>query len=221
MPVRIYLLTLLSFSIGVCNAIADDKPRQLIAKDTLGFWEEVGYGGQGIVEVVDHVLSIGSGDPITAVRWAGKIGNEPNDFPAMNYTLSYEARRVLGGDFFGTVTFPVGEDVCSLVVGGWSGGVTGLSSLNGDDAANNSTTDYTAFDNDVWYKFKLTVTPELITAELDGEELFVPVSVPEHQIGIRVEMEPCRPLGFASFHSTGEIRNVTVTRLPVTPAKTE
>lgn len=192
---------------------ADAKPRQLLVGDTLGLWKEADYGGQGVVEMKKGVLSLGSGDPITAVRWAGKLGDGPKQFPKTNYRLAYEARRTLGRDFFGTVTFPVGEESCSLVVGGWGGGLTGLSSLNGDDAANNSTTGYTAFENDKWYRFAITVTPEKITATQDGEELFPAIQVDEQQIGIRIEMEPCRPLGIATFTSGGDVRNLTVTRL--------
>lgn len=206
---------------GSTDAQAPAKPVSLLNRDSLGDWEEVGYGGQGVVEVADGVLSLGAGDPITAIRWKGKVGDEPNAFPQWNYRLRYDTRRTLGRDFFGTVTFPVGEDCCSLVLGGWGGGLTGLSSLNGDDAANNETTDFTAFDNDHWYRVELTVTPEEISASIDGKKLFEPVTVPDYQIGIRIEMEPCKPLGLATFQSTGEIRNLTVERLPVaSPAAT-
>lgn len=212
------------------TAFADEKPetsskqhaiksRQLLTGNALGQWKECDYGGQGVVEIKKGVLTLGAGDPITAVRWAGKLGDGPNEFPKTNYTISYEARRTLARDFFGTVTFPVGDDTCSLVVGGWGGGLTGLSSLNGDDAANNSTTGYTAFENDKWYKFAITVTPKQITATQDGEELFPAIQIEDHQIGIRIEMEPCRPLGIATFQSSGEVRNFTVA--PISTSKTE
>lgn len=195
------------------------KVRPLLTGDTLGQWKESDYGGQGVIEIKDGVLSLGAGDPISAVVWKGKLGDGVDEFPQTNYRISYEARRTLGRDFFATVTFPVGDDPCSLVVGGWGGGLTGISSLNGDDAANNMTTGYTAFENDKWYKFVITVDPETITATQDGEQLFPPIKIDEYQIGIRIEMEPCRPLGIATYLSTGEIRNFTLTRLPASPAE--
>lgn len=60
--------------------------------------------------------------------------------PVMNYELSLEAMRVDGSDFFCGLTFPVGSNFCSFIVGGWGGGVVGLSSLNSEDASQNETT---------------------------------------------------------------------------------
>ena len=133
--------------------------------------------------------------------------------PRANYRLRWQARRVLGGDFFCTVLFPVQADACSVVVGGWGGGVVGLSSLNGFDASENETTTYYRFEDDRWYDFALTVTDDRIAFTIDGELQFE-VDPREHAIGTRVEMLPARPLGLATWDTTGDIRQLTLQRLP-------
>ena len=37
----------------------------------------------------------------------------------MDYELRLEAKRVEGGDFFCGLTFPVGKEYCTLILGGW------------------------------------------------------------------------------------------------------
>lgn len=60
-----------------------------------------------------------------------------------------------GSDFYCGLTFPVGNSpCCSFIVGGWGGGVVGLSSLDGSDASENETTKYQEFDNKRWYKVR-------------------------------------------------------------------
>ena len=58
---------------------------------------------------------------MTGITWT-------NEVPTNNYEISLEAMRVEGSDFFCALTFPVGNDPCSFIVGGWGGGVVGLSS---------------------------------------------------------------------------------------------
>ena len=189
--------------------------RALVPQSGLGKWREADYGGLGVVDVEDGVLSLGAGDPLTAVVWTGPVGTDAKDaLPAMNYRLSWEARRVMGGDFFSTCTFPVGEECCSLVLGGWGGAVTGLSTLNEFDAVRNDTCDSRKFEDDRWYKFTITVRPDEIAATCDGEPLFPAIDPREYRVGVRVEMEPAKPLSFSSYVSSGEIRNVRMTPLP-------
>ena len=74
---------------------------------------------------------LGLGAPFTGVVWT-------RDFPKDNYEIRWEARRVQGGDFFASLTFPVGNSFCTFVNGGWGGDIVGLSSIDGWDASDKS-----------------------------------------------------------------------------------
>src|SRR5690606_19687811 len=122
-------------------------------------WTKTMFGGEAEVEVVDGNLQIGMGSPLTGVTITSEAFKP---LPKINYEISLEARRVLGGDFFVGLTIPVKESYCSLIMGGWGGGVIGISSLDGYDASENETTTYHAFKNDQWYKVRLQVTDKQI-----------------------------------------------------------
>jgi hypothetical protein len=171
---------------------------------TLTGWAVTDFAGHGEVRVDDGKLILDSG-VMTGVNWT-------NDLPRMNYEISLEAMRVDGNDFFCGLTFPVGDDPCSLIVGGWGGGVVGLSSLDGQDAANNDTTKYMNFDNGRWFKIRLRVTPNKIESWIDGEQI-VDADTKGRKISIRVEVEPSKPLGFATWSTTGALRNIKLRRL--------
>ena len=223
----VILAAITPFKVSASPPGADDVPdvpevRQpvtptvrLIETDSLGRWRPADYGGKGVCEVSDGVLSIGSGDPLTAVYWTGPFGTDADDaLPRTDYRLEWQARRTLGSDFFTTLTFPVGPDHCSLVIGGWGGMATGLSTLNGMDAVENPTAGSMRFETDRWYRFSLAVRPDGISATVDGKPLFESVDPREVSVGIRIEMEPAKPLSFSSYLSSGEIRGATLTRLP-------
>ena len=76
-------------------------------------------------------------------------------FPKTNYEIRFEATRIKGGDFFASLTFPVGESHCTWVTGGWGGDIVGLSSLDGWDASDNETRTYYTFETSRWYAFRL------------------------------------------------------------------
>src|SRR4030095_13557208 len=117
---------------AIVGGPAASKEIKLFDGKTLTGWALTDFAGHGTVGVEARKLALGS-VIMTGVNWT-------SDIPRMNYEISLEAMRVDGSDFFCGLTFPVGEDPCSLIVGGWGGGVVGLSSLDGEDAANNETT---------------------------------------------------------------------------------
>src|SRR5262245_55401841 len=129
-----------------CNGAATDDSKtltnnwqQLLDGKSLKGWAITDFAGHGEVKTEGDSIILGEG-VMTGITWT-------NDLPKMNYEISLEAMRVEGSDFFCALTFPVNEDPCSLIVGGWGGGVVGLSSLDGQDAANNDTTKYMSFEN--------------------------------------------------------------------------
>src|ERR1051326_1907706 len=147
---------------------------------TLQGWAISDFSGHGEVHVADGKLILGNG-VMTGVTWT-------NDIPRMNFEVEMDAMRVDGSDFFCGLTFPVGESPCSLIVGGWGGGVVGLSSLDGEDAANNETTKYMSFENGRWYRIRVRVEPTSIQAWIDGDKL-VDVATTGRKISIRSEVE--------------------------------
>ena len=171
---------------------------------TLNGWRISDFAGKGPVRVEDGKLILEMGT-MTGVTYT-------NAFPTMNYEISVEAMRVDGSDFFCGLTFPVGKDPCSLIVGGWGGGVVGLSSLDGQDAANNETTQYINFEKGRWYKVRLRVMPNKIQAWID-EDKVIDVDTTDRQISIRLEVEESRPLGFASWSTTAALRNIHLRKL--------
>jgi len=185
------------------SEIVDDN--SLFNGKTLDGWKITQYGTEGPVLVSDGKLVLNYGDGCTGVTWE-------RDFPKVNYEVTLEARRTVGNDFFCGITFPVNDEFCSLIVGGWGGPVVGLSSIDGNDAAHNLTQILKKFDKNVWYKIKLHVTGEKIIAWIDDEKL-VDFSYPGHRLSLRAEVQLSKPFGLFTWQTTGEIRNIRMQQL--------
>ncbi len=170
-----------------------------------GSWVECRFGGDGPVEIKDGTIALGFGDPLTGVRWEGP-------FPRQDYEISLEARRTGGFDFFCGLTLPVGDQRCSLILGGWGGSLVGISSIDGLDAANNETTFFQNFEQNRWYKVRMEVTQEHLRAWLDDAMIF-DWERDERPLDIRGEMEETTPVGIAAFQCESQIRNVRVRQL--------
>jgi hypothetical protein len=134
----------------------------------------------------------------------------------MDYEITLEAMRVQGTDIFCVLTFPVAERPCSLVLGGWGGSVCGLSNIDYYDASENETTSAVDFENGRWYRVRLRVGPYRIQAWLDGKVL-VDVDTEGRHVDIRPEVHLSRPLGLATWLTTGAVRDVRLRKLPDTP----
>jgi hypothetical protein len=144
---------------------------------------------------------IGPGKPLAGVTLTG-------EFPRTNYEVRFEAARLAGGDFFASLTFPVGESFCTWVTGGWGGDIVGLSSIDGWDAADNETRTYFTFETGRWYAFRLQVTDERIMAWLDDRPI-VNAEIGGRTIGLRYgEIKLSAPFGFASYNTTGALRKI-------------
>lgn len=167
---------------------------------TLDGWEITNFGPQGDVYVSGGNIILGAGDGCTGITWKGT-------FPENNYRVTLEARRVSGTDFFCGMTFPVGAEYCSFIVGGWGGTVTGLSSIDGYDAAENETTETRVFEKDQWYDICLLVKGDSIKAWIDND-LMVDFKRGNKRLSVRPEVELSKPFGIASWNTTAAIRNV-------------
>ena len=190
----------------VATGAADWQP--LFDGKTLTNWKPTNFGGEGDVKVEDGriVLYSGGGD-LTGITWTGPA------LPNTNYELAFQGMRVEGNDFFAGVTFPVADSFCSLILGGWGGTVVGLSSIDGEDASENATTQVISFERGRWYDVRLRVTPARITVWLEGKQI-IDQDIAGKKISTRVEVEPSQPLGFASWRTKGAVRDIRLRRLP-------
>ena len=204
------LLCVLLFAIA--HAPAQEKKagelkwKSLFDGKTLIGWKPTNFGGEGEVSVKDGMIIMETGNDMTGVTYDKK------DFPKMNYEVSLEGKRIEGRDFFCTTTFPVGNEFCSLVMGGWGGTVVGLSSIDFQDASDNETNSIQSFKQDTWYKVKIRVTKDKIQAWIDEKQV-VDFPTKDRKISIRAECDPCRPFGVATWRTTGAVREIKVRTL--------
>ena len=178
---------------------------------SLAGWEPGDFQPSGEVVVRDGSVVLSAGDPLTGITYA-------NEFPRDNYEVVVEARRVAGSDFFATITFPVRDDYCSLVVGGWGGRVVGLSSLEGADASQNETTRWMPFEDGRWYRVRLRVSDGRIFASVDDEPV-VDLMHEGRLLSPRIEVLPSRPFGIATWNTTAEIRRIELRPAGGAPAE--
>ena len=139
--------------------------KSLFDGKTLKNWKSSNFGGEGEVAVKDGKIVMEQGSDMTGITWVG------DPLPKMNYEVSVMAQRIDGHDFFCGLTFEVNDDPCSLIIGGWGGGVVGISSLDGLDAANNETARYESFNRGEWYKIRLRVSEIGLMAWIDDRQV--------------------------------------------------
>jgi hypothetical protein len=170
---------------------------------SLAGWKETAFAGRGEVQVESGLLVLNMGDPFTGVNYT-------NEAPKMNYEVALDAMRVMGSDFFCGLTLPVGESHCSLIVGGWGGGLVGISSLDGMDASENETTKFVSFEQGRWYRIRLRVTPGRIEGWIDNEKL-INVLLEDRRISVRPgDIELSKPFGLAAWQTTAALRQIKI-----------
>jgi len=184
---------------------AKGKWTSLFDGKSLAGWKVPNFGTQGDVEVEDGKIILGFGDGCTGITWT-------KDFPKWNYEVRCDAMRMDGNDFFCGMTFRVGDDPCSFIVGGWGGTVVGLSSVDGYDAANNETSSGREFKEKQWYAIRVRVTKERIQCWIDKERV-VDLALKDRKISIRPEVELNKPFGIASWRTTAALKNIEVRML--------
>src|SRR5690242_10151982 len=84
-------------------------------------WKPTPFTGHAAVHVDNGAIVMEAGSPLTGITWT-------EAFPKTNYEIRFEAERVKGGDFFASLTFPVGDSFATWVTGGWGGDIIGISS---------------------------------------------------------------------------------------------
>lgn len=168
---------------------------------SLGNWREIQYAGRGEVQVESGAILLTMGSPFTGMHWT-------NEFPTVNYEIAFDAMRTMGSDFFCGLTVPVGDSHCSLIVGGWGGGLVGISSLDGYDASENETTKFMSFEKGRWYRIRLRVTAKRLEAWI-GNEKMVNVDTTDRKIAMRPgDIELSAPLGLSAWQTGAAFREI-------------
>lgn len=165
-------------------------------------WAAAEFGGEGEVSVEkDGEIVMQRGSDISGVRWKGK------PLPKKNYEITFESRRIDGSDFFCGLVFPVGDSYCSFVVGGWGGGVVGLSSVDGLYAADNDTATHDVFKEKQWYKIRLRVGEKFVRAWIDDKSV-VDLDLTNRKVSLHPAVDPAKPLGIACYATVAGLRNI-------------
>ena len=150
----------------------------------------------------DGTLVIPAGAVLSGVVYEGEV-------PKVDYEVELEAQRVMGTDFFCGLTFPYKDSHASLILGGWGGGLCGISSINGEDAAHNHTGSYQPLKTGQWYKVRLRATKDKIQAWVDGKQI-VNNETKGQKIDIRQDIALSKPFGFATYQTTAALRNIRI-----------
>lgn len=168
---------------------------------TLTGWKSIEFGGEGEVTVEDGKIVMQRGSDLTGVMYAG----EP--LPKVNYELALEAQRIDGLDFFCGLVFPHKDQFCSFVVGGWGGGVVGLSSVDGNYANENSTGSHNVFKSEQWYRIRLRVGDNFVRAWIDDKNV-VDLELTGHELSVHPAVDLAKPLGVTCYSTVAGLRNI-------------
>ena len=167
---------------------------------TMSGWHATEFGGEGGVEVGDGALVMEMGSPLTGIDRTDQV-------PTGDYELELEAKKLDGHDFFCGLTFPAKDSHCSLIIGGWGGGLVGISSLDGFDASENETARFVSFESDRWYHIRIRVTQTRLQAWIDDEST-VDVDITKRKLSTRVEVDLSKPLGICAFETRAAFRYI-------------
>lgn len=209
-----FLGMVLSVSV-LAEEAAKTEALALFDGKSLEAWEPVDIGGSGTVEVEEGEMILSQGESLT-----GAVYKKSDTLPVKDYEITLEAMRLAGVDFFVGLTFPVRDHKThlTLVMGGWGGSVTGISSIDGLDASENNTGSFQRFEDNKWYKVKLRVTEKELKVSINDKEV-IDADIVDKKLGLRPgPMESFAGLSLTTFQTTAAIRNVKLTPL-ATPAK--
>ncbi len=178
---------------------------ELFDGKTLGLWQQTDFYGKGKVYAKDGAIMLERGNDMTGVTWNGPVLR-------VNYEISLQAQREEGSDFFCGLTFPVGDEYCSLICGGWGGSLVGLSCVDYYDAANNETSSGYDFVNKRWYTIRVRVTQNMLQAWIDDDQV-VDLDIVDRKLSVRFEVESSRPLGVATWQTAAALRDISIRKV--------
>ena len=176
----------------------------------LSGWKTADFMEGGQVSVLsDGTVACGFGNPMTGIAYT-------NTAPTMNYELSLDAMRVQGMDFFIGLTLPIGTNFCTVIIGGWGGGLCGISSVDYADASENQWSEGLTLQNERWYNLRVRVTPGVLQVFLDKDLYTARVEFENSsRFSLRSgsDIDKTLPLGLATYRTRAYWRNFTLTRI--------
>lgn len=184
----------------------DSEWEPLFDGRTLGNWQATEFLLPGTVSIQDGNLILGRGDGLTGITWT-----DGDSLPTNDYEITLEARRLSGIDFFCGLTFPVGDEHVTFIVGGWGGNVVGISNIDRRDASENETTTHMTFEAERWYAIRVRVSDNRIQAWIDDVPA-VDIDTTNRQLDVRPDVFLSRPLGIATWNTTAALRNLRLRR---------
>lgn len=197
----------LARAVAAADPADGDGWKSLFDGETLGGWKQTGFAAGGEVHVVKSFRDMGpalvldAGERLSGFQWTREV-------PKTNYEIELEALKIKGNDFLLGLTFPVGDSHATLVMGGWGGGVVGISSIDNSDASENMTTKFLSFASDRWYHVHVRVTPKKIEAWLDRKPI-IDQELDGHKISLRPgDISLQVPLGIATYQTSAAYRNI-------------
>jgi len=170
-------------------------------------WTVTNFGGEGEVSVKDGQILMEMGQPMTGVTI--KDGSK---LPKDNYEITLQAMKRKGDDFFCALTFPIRDSHASFVVGGWGGSVVGLSSIDGQDASENETTDYVTLDKNKWYTIRVRVAGGKVECWINDKQ-HVDVELKDKRISTRIEVDANKPLGICCYNTEAAVKDFKLRKL--------
>jgi hypothetical protein len=169
-------------------------------------WKPTAFRNGGVPAFTEAVITLPPGAPMTGIT-------APEFKPRINYEIRFEAARVMGNDFFASLTFPYQDSHATWVNGGWGGDIVGISSIDNWDASENETRTYFNFENDRFYRFRIQVTATHIKAWIDDKPI-VDLAINGRVVSLRKGMDPTTPLSLFSYNTASSIRKVEFRLLP-------
>jgi len=208
----VFLILIISSLIFVSNSHLQTKIKtayydtvSIFNGKSLKGWEFTDFEGHGKIYVKEKSIIIEKGETCSGIRWIKEI-------PKLNYEIALETKRIDGNDFFCGLTFPVNNEYCTLIIGGWGGSVVGLSCIDELDASENETGTMKTFKNGQWYQIRLRVSEKSIQAWIN-EKKSVDFKRSGQKLSLRWEVEPSKPLGIATWKTTAALRNLKLVKL--------
>ena len=177
---------------------------------TLTGWKQSDFYKGGAVHLEpkfhgdDTAIVVDAGSSLSGFNWTGDA------IPRLNYEVSLEMIKISGDDFACGLTFPVGDSFASLILGGWGGSTTGISSLDQMDASENETRKSVQYALNRWYTVRMRVSANRLQAWLDDKKI-IDADTTGRKISLRFgDIRKSTPLGIANYQTQSGFRAIKI-----------
>ena len=135
----------------------------------------------------------------------GRVGGMVSMFPLAMIPV------ILGMGFLADL---IGQQ--QVLIGGWGGGLCGVSCFDFLDASENQWSECLNLENERWYTLRVRVTPGVLQVFLDETLFTARVEGPPSRFSLRSgsDIDKTGPLGLATYRTKARWRNFTLT--PIT-----